>query len=141
MKLVEKVKSVCPRSQVKKRLYSKKDGVVRCDKCCWETLSLGAWRTVAVGTAQGVHCGERSSPKTHRGKLSLTLSPCLRLPHGDRSPGWPDSHFPCPSRRQCPEKHQHTPADGGSGRAVRLWHDGLVKRLGRTGLKYESESD
>ena len=68
MKLVEKVKSVCPRSQVKKRLYSKKDGVVRCDKCCWETLSLGAWRTVAVGTAQGVHCGERSSPKTHRGK-------------------------------------------------------------------------
>lgn len=140
MKLVEKVKSMCPRSQVKKTLYSKSDGVVSCDKCCWETVSLGSWRTVAVGTGQGIHCGERSSPKTHRGKLFLTLSPHLRLPHRDRSPGWPDSHFPCPSRRQCPEKCQHMPADGGSGRSVRLWHDGLVKRLGRTGLKYESES-
>lgn len=63
-------------------------------------------------------------------RQTVTLSPRPRLPHRDRSPGWPDSHFPCPSRRQCPEKCQHMPADGGSGRGVRLWHDGLVKRLG-----------
>ena len=73
MKLAEKEKSMCPRSQVKKMLYSKSDGMVSCDKCCWETVSLGAWRTVAVGTGQGIHCGERSSPKTHRGKLLLCL--------------------------------------------------------------------
>lgn len=103
--------------------------------------------TVVVGPGRGILCRERSSPATHTDKLPPALPPCSRLPHGDRSPGWHDSRFPCPRGRPCPEKRQQTPAEQGQEQGLRLclWgvmDDGsLLKRLGREGPQCELESD
>ena len=94
MRSAENLGSGWPSQQVEKTLYSKKDRVVCCNKCCsaGEGVRLGAGRVTGSGAPRrGALSGEPrveiDVPKHTHSELSLTPLGCLRLLHRDQSTG------------------------------------------------------